>query len=141
MPAFRYPYNAVFPVATAAAGGFVSIRSKDGNWCPVAWQGFICRHGTALIQGRYCKLQAFNVTKDDGSFGSEWVTLKKSEFVLGWAVEAAKWGQKRLELGAYAIIDDTGTPIVIDDDRTGKPRNELEHKAPVVPIEFARRTA
>lgn len=139
MPAIRYPFNAVFPVATAAPGGTLLVRSKDGGWRPLSWNGFICRHATAQISGKYCKIQASDVTRDSGFVGSEWQTLRRTEFVLGWAVESLKWGQQRHEWGVYAIIDDTCLPIIID-DQGRKPDKEVE-RAPVIRIEAAKRIA
>ena len=117
MPAIRYPYNAVFPVATFSPGGSVCVRQKSGEWAGVQWLGFFCRHATAFNSGQYCKIQASDVTKDDGFIGSYWVSLKRSEFVLGWLVEHKKWGDKKSKWGVYAIVDDNCCPIVINDDR------------------------
>lgn len=139
MPAIRYSFNAVFPVATTAAGGSVWVRQKGGQSIPVRWSGFICRHGTAAIPGRYCKIDATDVTSGDGFVQCEWKTLQKTEFVLGWLVESLRWGQNRFELGVYAIIDDVCMPIVIDSLKP-KPDKRVE-RAPVVKIEALRRTA
>lgn len=115
------------------------VRHKDGQWCSVSWMGFICRHGTGRLQGRYCKIQATDVTRDDGFIGSDWRTLKKTEFALGWLVEWMKWGQSRWEYGVYSVIDDTCMPIVIDDQKA-RPEKTVE-RAPVVRIEAAKRIA
>lgn len=138
MPAIRYPYNAVFPVATTAPGGSVWVRQKDGEHLAVSWMGFICRHGTGPIPGRYCKIRATDVTQGDGFLQCEWVTLKKNEFVLGWVVESYRWGQRRFEYGVYAVIDDACMPIVIDELKS---RPDKQYKrAPVVKIETLKRT-
>ena len=139
MPAIRYPNNAVFPVVTTSPGGCVSVRHNDGEWRHISWMGFICRHGTGGISGKYCKIKATDVTKDDGFVGSYWITLKKTEFVLGWVVESMKWGQNKFEFGAYAVIDDNCTPIVIDSVKV-TPEKGIE-LAPVVQINLARRKA
>lgn len=117
----------------------MSVRKKGGQPAYVGWIGFICRHGTGRIEGRYCKIEATDVTRDDGFIGSEWTTLKRTEFVLGWIVESMKWGQKRWEHGVYAVIDDTCMPIVIDDQKA-KPEKSIE-RASVVRIEVAKRHA
>lgn len=134
MPAIRYPYNAVFPVATFSPGGLVCVKQKCGEWVGVEWLGFLCRHGTAFIPGRYCKIQALDVTRDSGFIGSDWVSLRHTEFVLGWVVEQRRWRDKNPKWGVYAIVDDTCLPIIIDGN--GKDTPCKKGKAQVYQIDL-----
>jgi hypothetical protein len=108
------------------------VRAKNGEWSSIGWLGFICMHGTVQLPGRYCKIEALDVTRGDGFLGSEWVSLKKTEFVLGWLVESLRWGKGRFEFGVYGIVDDTCMPIVIDD--TGRRSEKRTTRAAVINI-------
>lgn len=130
MPAIRYNFGAVTPLATANPGEAehaVEVASRGGEPRCVRWMGFVCLAGTHYMEGRLGKIFAFEVTNGEGRYAKEgdWRKVRKDERVLGWIV-AYPAGESGF--GVYGIVDQDGWPIVIRDKLPPGPRPKAEVK-------------
>lgn len=124
MPAIRYVSSnigcVVGPVRNRG-DGWVDIRLQDGKFKRLPWLGFICEAGLRFIpDGAFAKMEAIEVTVDDGSYGSQWNRLEPNQFVLCWRVIHSNLGSSTW--GIYGIVDSTGYPIVKTDRERPKPK-------------------
>lgn len=126
MPAIRYLHNATGTIVTPTSSGIfglISVRRINATDARLPWLGFICRAGILTMpEGAYAKLNAMEVTADDGDAGSNWIRLNENQFVLGWRVlhvvaKQAKWG-------VYAIIDSNYCPVVMTEKESPKPKKK-----------------
>jgi hypothetical protein len=64
----------------------VEIIRRDGSLAPVVWLGFICNAGTFFLNGALAKMEAFEISADDGSSFTKWTRVPEGEHVLCWRV-------------------------------------------------------
>lgn len=117
MPAIRFldsQRGVIVKHTTTARSVSVPIRLKDGKVKRYTWLGFICKAGTRdFPEGAYCKMEAWEVSAQNGDYDNEWIKLARDQSVACWRILYETTGQ--LEWGIYGIVDESGLPIVIQD--------------------------
>ena len=110
MPSIRHRCGAVFRVAQPVMDKthMVEIIARDGSLVLVIWLGFICNAGTRFLNGGLAKMKAFQISREDGSYTTQWTQVPEGEYVLCWRVPHNMGTAK---CGVYAIVDDFGMPI------------------------------
>lgn len=130
MPAIRYNFGAITPLATSNPGDSehpIEVSGRGGEPRCVRWMGFICLTGTHYIEGKTGKIFAFEVTNGPGQYAGQgdWRPVRKDERVLGWIVSYSKSDSR---FGVYGIVDQDGWPIIIKDKLPPGPKPKAEVK-------------
>lgn len=124
MPAIRFMWmHTVYKISPTTVKGYeaVEVRLHNGKTTRVHFMGFICKAGLMhLTDGAYAKMVVTEVTANDGEYAEGWTRLNDNQFVLGWRVLCFR-NDGPPRWGVFAIVDNTGCPIVMTDKNYNPP--------------------